>query len=170
MINEILDYDRPVKPFYKYRSLALILEFAFLFMGVSGIVFMIPELTTIGFLTGAIIYPLFAWYLFKTNTYHILDILFATFFGLGIFVVLVSLLFYFQQWEGAKEMVIAAHLTLMVGTGLSLAHYLIRIMIVKNKEQEFRMSLKLFSRYLFLLILFYALNLDEFTETILIEI
>ncbi len=170
MTDQILDYEPSVEPFVKFRSLALILEFSFLLIGISGIVFNSPELTTIGFATGAIIYPLFAWYLFKTNKYRIVDILFATFFGLGIFVVIISLLFYFQNWEGAKEMLIVSYLTLVFGTIGSLIFYVLRIMILKNKEHEFRMSLKIFSRYLFLLILFYALNLDEFTETVLMEI
>ncbi len=170
MTNEILDHEESIKPFEKYRSLALLLEFLPLIGGLSGILLKIPQLTTIGFAIGAIIYPLFSWYLFKTDNSHFLDILFATIFGLGISISILSFLFYFQSWENAKELLKIANQTLTVGFGLSIIYSVFRIMVVKNKEQEFRMSLKILSRYAFLLLLFYALNLDEFIQPVLIEI
>lgn len=170
MTDDILDYEESIEPFVKYRILALLLEFSPLIVGVLGIMLDNQHLITVGFATGAMLYPLLGWYFFKTNKYNIWDILLATFFGLGIFVILVGFLFYFQKWAGAKEMVITAHLTLMVGFGLAVIHYFIRRMVVKKKEQEFRMSLKILSRYAFLLFLFYALNLDQYMEIVYLEI
>lgn len=170
MTNVILDHEESTEPFERYRTLALALEFIPLIGGLFGILLKIPQLTTIGFAIGAIVYPLFSWYLFKTNTFHFLDILFATLFGLGLFVSIIGFLYYFQKWEGARELLSSVHRILTIGFVLSFVHYIFRRMMVKNKAEEFRMSLKIFSRYAILLLLFYAFNLDELIEPVLLEI
>lgn len=169
-MTNIIDQEESIGPFEKYRSSALALEFLPLIVGLFGILLKIPLLATIGFSIGAIVYPLFSWYLFKTSNYQFLDIFFATLFGFGLFVSIIGFLFYFQKWEGTRVLLRATHQTLILGFGFSILQFLLRIRLLKNKEQEFRMSLKILSRYAVLLFIFYYLNLDEFIEPVLREI
>ena len=162
-MNEILDSPLTEKPIYnKYRPLPLLLEFFPLFVGLIGILFKTEEMITLGLLAATMVYTFLSWYLFKALKYSIWDILVAIFFGLGMAVVLLGVLFYCQDWEGMKEMVFAGYMTLLVCLPIALLYAAIRFFVVKDRQYEFTMSWKILSRFLVLFIIHHLFGLHSF--------
>ena len=156
MSQEILDHEEPGIKFNKFRILPLILEFTPLLIAIVGILINNESMITFGFCLISIIYVTLGWYLFKGLKFSIFNIFIATFFGNGLAVVLLGILFYIMKWDFFEEMIISGHTTLFFCFALSLIYMAIKYFTSKNKEYEFTNSQKIFSRYLFLIIIFYS--------------
>ena len=85
----------------------------------------------------------------------------ATILGIGLSVALLGLLFYFQNWEGNREMTLIGYHTLVNCFIIALIFSIVKFFTAKNKKYEIRMSWKILSRYVILIILYYSLNLNS---------
>lgn len=167
MTQELENAETSSANYSRFRLLPLIIEFIPVLILLLAFLIDSPQLKTVGFLGGTIIYVFLGWYLFKSNKYKVWDILFASFFGLIISIVLIGILFYVNNLPNGKEMLMIGHLTLNYGLIFSLVYMIVKYSISKNKKYEFTMSQKIFSRFLLLFILFYSLGLNSQLESLL---
>ena len=151
-------------PWYKrLRPLAFLWEIFFIIIALIGLAINSPEMLTIGMLTAAFTYPCGSWFFFMGETFEVCDIFAATFFGSGIGVVLIGYLFHLQGWAHSAIIMgkIGFWITLLGGI-LSFIFMVAR----RHKKGELGMSQKIFSRYVILLILFYACGMSSIRNTV----
>ena len=144
----------------RYRTPALLLEFLPLFVGLFGVLFNVSTLTIMGFSIACFFYIFLSWYFFKALKYRAIDKLIATFFGMGISITLMGILFWAMDWEGKKEMAIIGNSMLLFCLGLSGIYFLIRYFTAENWLYEFTNSIKILSRLIFLFVIYYAFGLN----------
>lgn len=166
--KEILDAEERIN-YNRFRILPLVLELVPFLIGMVGWVMYKSsmefgsELMTVGFCTLAMIYVGLCWFLFKGLKYSIWDVLAALFFGMGLSVVVLGLLFYLQNWPYKEEMVICGDCTLILCLGLSFILMLVeKITWPQTFEYEFTMSQKIFSRLLFYKLLYTVLGMNVY--------
>lgn len=144
----------------KFRTLPLLLEFLPLFVGLFGLLFHVSILTVLGFTFSCLFYIFLSWYFFKALKNRAIDKLMATFFGFGISIALLGILFWAMDWEGKNEMVIVGHSMVLFCLGLSGFYFLIRYFTAENWLYEFTNSIKILSRFIFLFVIYYAFGLN----------
>jgi len=165
-MEEILDAIDEKVEFNKFRPFPILLEGFPWIIALVGLVLKNESFITIGFCTMAMIYTFLSWYIFKSIKFTFIDIFISSIIGIGLAVAVLGLLFYFQNWEGVKEMVLAGHLTLLICLGIALIFALIKHLLVINRAYQIRLSWKLLSRILFLLVVYYGFNLNAYLEAL----
>ena len=160
--DQILDaeIEEPIV-YNRFRPLAFILELVPSFIALLGMVANIPELTTVGFCTLAVIYFPLGFYIFKAEKFKIVDVLLSLFFGMGLATVVLPILFAVQDWPYQDEMLIVGTQTVFLCLFLSLIHTGIKMSKSSNKEFEFTMSLKILSRWIFYFLIYWIFGLNQ---------
>lgn len=134
----------------EYRIPAILLEGIFLFLTFIGLVYGPDSLLIIGACSLAMVYMAASWYLFKAEKFRGWDMALSIPGGLIANTGIMGLLFKALQWEGAAEMILIYFMTGGFGIIATLIWYLVR----RKNKLEYRLSLKLLSRFgLFLLVI-----------------
>ncbi|MEL6867096.1 MAG: hypothetical protein AAFP19_21915 [Bacteroidota bacterium] len=150
----------------QFRPLALVLELTPFLVAIIGMLSESYKLIVSGFSIAALFYLVLPWYLFKAKKYRLLDIIIACVLGQALCVIWLSILFFIMQWEYYPEMLIIAHPTLLFGLAASLMYMAIRTTTSREKNYEWNNSIKLFSRFFIIIILFYAFGMNVHFEAI----
>lgn len=156
--SESKTHEVSAEDYKRFRLRAILLELVPILLILLSFLINNKQLKILGFSTTSLIYLFAGWYLFKAAKYKVWDILWATFFGLLIAVHLVGILFYSAELPGGEEMLMVGYIALLAGLFFSIGFLIIKYAISKNKEYEFTMSLKVFSRFLILFLLSYVMG------------
>ncbi|MFK7924316.1 MAG: hypothetical protein AB8H47_20330 [Bacteroidia bacterium] len=149
------------KAYQRFRLPAILVEGIPLTLMVMGLMLGINKLKVISFMTTAFLYMSVSFYLFKAEKYKVLDVIAAIFAGLMIAIILIGYLFQLMDWPNGVEMLTISKLSLNFGLLFSGLLVLAKNLKVQRRPFEFTMSLKLFSRFLILLIYFYASGMHQ---------
>jgi hypothetical protein len=142
----------------------VIIELAPWLLLLVGFLLQQVPLQKVGFFLVAVIYPFLGWYLFKSKVFSFGDIVFASFFGVLLFVILIGFSFFLTDQNYGVEMLVIARYALNIGFFLSLIFMIIRSANKSSREYEFTMSQKVFSRFAGLMIFFFAAGLNLAVE------
>jgi hypothetical protein len=167
-MKDILDHEEIPKPvnFRMYRPLALFLEFGPLLIAFIGWTLNLPDLVVIGLSTAAMVYFATSWYLFKAEKFKVFDVIVAVVGGMGISVVLYGILFKLMYWPGEPEMVAIGYSTLLFCFAMSIINFLVKYFTVDLRYYEWRNSIKLLSRFMWLFILYQVMGLDKYLDSL----
>jgi hypothetical protein len=148
-------------PFNTFRILPIILESLPVLIILLGFIFKHDFLLVIGFCTASLFYIILPWYFFKALKYTTDGVILSLFLGQVISVVLIGMLFYFLRWESYDIMLLNSSLALIAGIIISGIYMIIKSSHKELGKYEIRMSKKLFSRFVILLLIFVAFNMQS---------
>ncbi|MEL6652319.1 MAG: hypothetical protein AAFP02_10550 [Bacteroidota bacterium] len=141
-------------PFKLFRPLAIILEAVFAGLAIFGLALGFNQLTILGLFCGAGMYMVGSFYLFKAERFKPADIALAVFSGVMMAIIMIGLLFDLLDWPQGAEMRAIGQLTLYPALALTGVIAIFRYLRGEGRTFEMRMSIKLFSRFLVLLLLY----------------
>ena len=142
------------KPFNKYRPLAIILETLPIVIALIGFISANSSLVVIGCTVASLFYMVLSWYLFKGFKFTPADVIASLILGLGLSVSLNGMLFYFMKWDHNGLMLSSTSTIFFFCFVLALIYMVVKSMDRENFKYEIRMSLKIISRYVILLVIF----------------
>jgi hypothetical protein len=160
MANQVLNekaFQAPIEPVKKHRIGAILLEWIPISLIFIGFLMQIFELLIYPSFALILIYALGGWYIFKGSKYRTINIIFVTLTAIFVlFPLIMSNLYKFFDWPGADEMCVISIYPSPLFIIISAIWYFSR----RQDVLEFRFSLKLLSRILFLVVLQFILFED----------
>ena len=145
--------------YQRFRLWAMLIEGIPLIIIFLGAISNFPQLTSIGMMLMLASYFFMGWYIFRAKRYTFWNITFGTLFGAIMGVILTGMCFYFNEWNGWKEMMAISNLTLWYGFYLILFYGLIVHFKKERRPFQFTMSQKMLLRVVMLMVLFYATDM-----------
>ncbi len=127
------------------------------------------KLKIIGVTLMVFVYILSGWYLFKGKKHNFWQVLIATIAGIFLSVVIIGFAFEILNWEFGKEMALVSTLTLYWLFILSLGYMILRLMSLESRPYQLTMSVKIFSRFLILMIFLYASGLNVHMDQLMAQ-
>jgi len=152
--TSIIEYQR-------YRPLALAYEFVPLMIGIIGAIIGNNQLINLGFILSAFVYFLLCWFLFKAEDYNVFDALFAMLLGMGLSIVVLMIPYELKDMENRENLLLGGFFTILVGIGFTMLFLYLKKRSKVNWEFEYTMSLKILSRYIFFLLLYFFLGMHQ---------
>ena len=111
------------------------------------------------------IYLFGSWYLFRSGDYKWYNTVLSVIVGVFLMASLMGILFHVLNWEGSQEMLMSGFSAAIYGAIISLIVAIYRTLSPTKRLYKFRMSWKIFLRFLILAILYFATELkDPFFE------
>lgn len=153
----------------KFRPLAIILEGIPFLILVAAYLLDHYKLKIIGATLMVFVYILAGWYLFKGKKYNFWQVLLATLTGIFLSVVIIGFAFEILDWEFGKEMTLVSTLTLYWFLILSFIYMVFRLNSAESRPYQLTMSVKIFSRFLFLMIFLYASGLNVHMDQLMAQ-
>ncbi len=167
MSTEILDEDIQYTEYNKFRVIPLVLEFLPIIIGLIAFSLGDRKYFSISIFCLGVIYLFGGWYLFKTKEHKILNVIISTLAGLFLSSIVIGITVHYMTWKGNKDLLTNVNLIILFGVIISGIIMIIRLISSKKRVEELTMSIKIFSRYLILLFIFYGLELNKFQSPII---